>query len=436
MSDYPDDPAWSTFKDQIHGMMSNLREDYETMKKDIVTKEKRLEEERAVLSNIQELQERTVTLNVGGRRYITTPKTLVEGAPESILAALFSKEYGVTLDENGEIFVDREGKYFHYIMEFIRDGICLLPDEEYIRLKVAKEAEYYRLDGLLKIIRIQYRVAPPQAIDLEDIDGILFLYVWGSGGGNSNREGRGGAGGFSWGSLQLSKVLSFDLKIVVGNFAGTGGFGGGGVTPTPTSSSYNTVMAGHGGGYSGIFREDEPLLIAGGGGGGGNRAEYYGGAGGGERGVDGNGPDTSRTGKGGGQTTSTVDGTNSYGGRITTGIGAGSMRGGDGGVGSYDSGAGGGGGYFGGGGGGEGGGIDGPPGGGGSGYLHPDLEDAGTVAGNQNNCHAKATEHGYQNNGASIGRVVAEWESSNGLMRCEFKTAGEFRLTPLSFQKN
>eukprot|EP01129_Flabellula_baltica_P005179 TRINITY_DN184_c0_g1_i1.p1 TRINITY_DN184_c0_g1~~TRINITY_DN184_c0_g1_i1.p1 ORF type:complete len:436 (-),score=126.09 TRINITY_DN184_c0_g1_i1:47-1354(-) len=428
----PDDPAWSVFKGQIADMMNSLRGDYEVMKSEIVQKEARLEQERAVLANIKELQDRTVTLNIGGRRYVTTPRTIVEGAPDSILAALFSKEYGVELDENGEIFIDREGKYFHYIMEFIRDGIVLLPDDEYIRLKVAKEAEYYSLEGMLKILRIQYRVSPPHAIDLEDIDGILYLYVWGSGGGNSNREGRGGAGGFSWGCLQLSKVLSFDLRVVVGDMSGNGG---GGTAPTPTSSSYNTVIAGNGGGYSGIFRDDEPLLIAGGGGGGGNRAEYFGGAGGGDVGAAGNGPDTNRTGKGGTQTSGPFDGENSYGGRVI-GQNCGSLRGGDGGLGQYDGGAGGGGGYYGGGGGGEGGGIDGPPGGGGSGFVHPDLEESGTVGGDRNNCHDKATEYGYSNNGGTIGRVVAEWESSNGRLRCEFKVGGEFRLTPLSFASN
>jgi len=107
---------------------------------------------------------------------MTTRNTIIHGAPDSILAGMFSGGHGVELDHNGQIFIDREGKFFHYIMEFIRDGVSLLPDGKqgkWIRQKVAREAEFYRLDGLLKLIRIQYRTDPPIRVDFDNMASIL-----------------------------------------------------------------------------------------------------------------------------------------------------------------------------------------------------------------------------------------------------------------------
>ena len=110
------------------------------------------------------------------------------------------------------------------------------------------------------------------------------------------------------------------------------------------------------------------------------------------------------------------------------------MKGGDGGLGSYDGGAGGGGGYFGGGGGGEGGGIDGPPGGGGSGFLSELLDESGTVSGQREIASTNAQENGYANNHNTIGRVKVIWESDNGPLELVLLKPGEYQLNPISFQ--
>jgi len=369
-------------------------------------------------------------LNVGGKRFCTTALTLAQSDPESMLGAMFSGKYDVEYNDKGEIYIDREGKYFHYILEYLRDGYILLPEDKNIQLKVAKEAEFYQLEGLLKLLRLQHRINPPRSIDLADLKGGLNFYVWGSGGGHSNRSGRGGAGGFSWGYLNLQDVIAFDFRLVIGDFTE---HGGGGLSPVPSSSSYNTVRAGNGGGYSGVFSAETPIIIAGGGGGGGNGGSYHGGAGGGLSGQAGSGPSTQRSGKGGSQQMLANDGENSYGGTIR-GTGSGQYKGGDGSFGSYDAGAGGGGGYYGGGGGGEGGGVDGPPGGGGSGYISNLLTESGTSAGNFETPSPEAITEGYSNGAATVGKIKVIWVSDNGPQELEFNKPGEFTLNPLSFQ--
>eukprot|EP01129_Flabellula_baltica_P006740 TRINITY_DN255_c0_g1_i1.p1 TRINITY_DN255_c0_g1~~TRINITY_DN255_c0_g1_i1.p1 ORF type:complete len:448 (-),score=120.66 TRINITY_DN255_c0_g1_i1:41-1339(-) len=430
-SDEPSDPAWKHVKTHLSDMLTDLQRDYASMKIEIANQEQTMSEKLELISLMHSIQDQEITLNVGGKRFCTTALTLAQGEPESMLGAMFSGKYDVQYNDEGEIYIDREGKYFHYILEYLRDGYCLLPNDKQVQQKVAKEAEFYQLAGLLKLLRIQYRVHPPKAIDIADLQGTLTFYVWGSGGGNSNRSGRGGAGGFSWGTLNIQDVPAFDFRVVVGDFTQ---YGAGGISPTPTSSSYSNVQAGNGGGYSGIFSQDEVILIAGGGGGGGNGSSYHGGAGGGERGEDGTGPSTLRSGKAGGQAEVANDGESSYGGSIR-GTPSGKLKGGDGALGSYDAGAGGGGGYFGGGGGGEGGGVDGPAGGGGSGYVSPLLTESGTAAGTRENCSPSAASNGYSNNAACVGKVKVVWNTDKGILEREFNEPGEYNLNPLSFQE-
>lgn len=61
-----------------------------------------------------------VKLNVGGSKYITTKTTLCKS---SYFAGLLSGKFRVDSDGDGNIFIDRNGIYFGYILEYLRSGI-------------------------------------------------------------------------------------------------------------------------------------------------------------------------------------------------------------------------------------------------------------------------------------------------------------------------
>ena len=167
--------------------------------------------------------------------------------------------------------------------------------------------------------------------------------IWGAGGGDTNYNYRGGAGGAAVGDVALEKDVSYLIYVPSAGVIGSGGSPGGGIGADTTYSS------GGGGGYGGIRKSNgDPILIAGGGGGGAHGAA--GGAGGGSTGVVG----------------STYSGTPGAAGTQTIGT---LYQGGNGTNSGDTSGGGGGGGYRGGGGGGSTSGVGGSGGGGGSGYV-------------------------------------------------------------------
>ncbi|CAI0383993.1 unnamed protein product [Linum tenue] len=90
-----------------------------------------------------------VRLNIGGKKFSTTVDTLTNREPQSMLAAMFSGRHTLCQDsDSGQIFVDRDGKHFRHVLNWLRDGVVpTLSDAEYSELM--REAEYYQLLGLI-----------------------------------------------------------------------------------------------------------------------------------------------------------------------------------------------------------------------------------------------------------------------------------------------
>ena len=95
-----------------------------------------------------------ISLNVGGTVFVTSVATLTQ-YPDSMLAAMFNPESErspAKKDGQGNYFIDRDPKPFEVILSFLRRdklsgdmGGCTLEQLEW-------EADYFRLEELLKII--------------------------------------------------------------------------------------------------------------------------------------------------------------------------------------------------------------------------------------------------------------------------------------------
>ena len=105
-----------------------------------------------------------LTINVGGRLFTTTRKTLVSD-PESMLAKLFDvdSKFGVITTHEGNPFIDRSGDSFSHVLEFLRDpeafqaGFESLTSLDCARLYV--EAKYYQVTTLLEFLEQQQDTA-------------------------------------------------------------------------------------------------------------------------------------------------------------------------------------------------------------------------------------------------------------------------------------
>ncbi|XP_030649548.1 BTB/POZ domain-containing adapter for CUL3-mediated RhoA degradation protein 1 [Chanos chanos] len=89
-----------------------------------------------------------VKLNVGGCLHYTTIQTLSK--EDSLLRSMCDGSTEVTIDSEGWVVVDRCGRHFNLVLNFLRDGTVPLPETTRELEEVLKEAQYYQLQGLVQ----------------------------------------------------------------------------------------------------------------------------------------------------------------------------------------------------------------------------------------------------------------------------------------------
>ncbi|KAG3272233.1 BTB/POZ domain-containing protein KCTD16 [Ictidomys tridecemlineatus] len=94
-----------------------------------------------------------IELNVGGQVYITRYPTLIS-IPGSLLWEMFSEKNlcSLTQDNKGRFFIDRDGFLFRYVLDYMRDRQVVLPDHFPEHGRLQREAEYFRLPELVKML--------------------------------------------------------------------------------------------------------------------------------------------------------------------------------------------------------------------------------------------------------------------------------------------
>ncbi|XP_031625427.1 BTB/POZ domain-containing protein KCTD12-like [Contarinia nasturtii] len=106
-----------------------------------------------------EKEETVIELNVGGVHYTTTRRTLTSDK-SSRLGEWFdanntssSTSSALVKDAKGRYFLDRDGVLFRFILDFLRDDAIHLPDGFREKQRLLKEAEYLKLNGLIKCLQ-------------------------------------------------------------------------------------------------------------------------------------------------------------------------------------------------------------------------------------------------------------------------------------------
>lgn len=93
---------------------------------------------------------RRVRLNVGGCCFETTLATLTR-FPRSTLAALFAdadRSAALPVDDDGRVFIDRNGAVFDVILEFLRTDVASVADLSSRELRLLRaELSYYELQA-------------------------------------------------------------------------------------------------------------------------------------------------------------------------------------------------------------------------------------------------------------------------------------------------
>lgn len=88
-----------------------------------------------------------VRLNVGGTLFQCPLRILTRH--DSLLKDMFSGKMEVFTDREGWVLIDRSGKHFGSILQFLLEGAVVLPKSTQALKELMTEAKYYRLQGLV-----------------------------------------------------------------------------------------------------------------------------------------------------------------------------------------------------------------------------------------------------------------------------------------------
>jgi hypothetical protein len=103
-----------------------------------VAKEKAdLLREIAAMQKQQEAQQGRVVLDIGGYRHTTSVQTL-RRLPGTFFDAYFSGCYTMDWSEDGSIFIDRDGKHFGQVLEYLQDGVVSVAEKDASKLDIGE----------------------------------------------------------------------------------------------------------------------------------------------------------------------------------------------------------------------------------------------------------------------------------------------------------
>jgi hypothetical protein len=85
----------------------------------------------------QKAQQGRVVLDIGGYRY-TTSVLMLRRLPGTFFDAYFSGRYTMNRSEDDSIFIDRDGKHFGQVLEYLRDGVVSVAERNASELDVGE----------------------------------------------------------------------------------------------------------------------------------------------------------------------------------------------------------------------------------------------------------------------------------------------------------
>ncbi|XP_023274746.1 BTB/POZ domain-containing protein KCTD21-like [Seriola lalandi dorsalis] len=125
-------------------------------------------------SNRNSLQD-PVSLNVGGEIYTTTLDTLTR-CRDSMLGAMFTGQIPMLRDSKGNIFIDRDGKVFRYILNYLRSSSLDLPDGFSELALLQREADFFQIHPLLEEIH-RYEASVPRSLRGGPLGAMIIVNV-------------------------------------------------------------------------------------------------------------------------------------------------------------------------------------------------------------------------------------------------------------------
>ena len=145
--------------DIVKKNIANLRNEFKKEQEDIIAKFNSTKDHwKTLVSESKKFKiDKIVKINVGGYKFVTS-KSMFDNCylTENFLTTMFSGVWEPNKDDHDHYFIDRDGKYFEHILNYLRDQeyqIVLKSLDITVKKALYVEANYYRINELLSILK-------------------------------------------------------------------------------------------------------------------------------------------------------------------------------------------------------------------------------------------------------------------------------------------
>jgi len=91
----------------------------------------------------------TIVLDIGGDKFKTNLSNLMKAGTDSVFAHMFSGNWKLQAAEDESFFIDRDGTHFRYILNFLRTGELVIPDDPDLIRELRIEVDFYNITVLI-----------------------------------------------------------------------------------------------------------------------------------------------------------------------------------------------------------------------------------------------------------------------------------------------
>jgi hypothetical protein len=119
----------ATARTRLEGALAEVAREKAQGLAEVATQKDELRREIEAMQTHQEQQQGRVELNIGGHYFQTSVQTL-RRLPHTFFNAYFSGRYAQDVCLDGSIFVDRDGKHFGHVLEYMRDGVVSVAESD------------------------------------------------------------------------------------------------------------------------------------------------------------------------------------------------------------------------------------------------------------------------------------------------------------------
>ena len=73
-----------------------------------------------------------------------------------MLHAMFSGRFDTKPSQDGSYFIDRDGTHFRYVLNYLRTGQLIVPEDKVVRRELLAEVQFYQVEGIIKALKASY----------------------------------------------------------------------------------------------------------------------------------------------------------------------------------------------------------------------------------------------------------------------------------------